>query len=329
MRKKRKDTDYLFLSSRIRCMENHLLTAQRCEQLLSLPTVPECARFLAELGYDPIFDELSLHKALQKSEEETMTDIGRFMPEPELLEVFRLKYDYHNLKTIIKSRGVGDLSHMLLDAGNMPLQELTERYAERGNWDFLPGSRATAAAEAQRVLAETGNPQRCDFILDAAYFDRLHQIARNSQCGYLENYVRILIDSANLRSLVRSWRLGKDTGFLKQVLFEGGSVSVSSVLSGAANGVSFVYRGSPLAYAAELGEESVKGGSLTAFERECDNAVARVVAQSKDVPFGVEVVLGFLTAKEAEWIAIRTIVLGRMAGMDTEAIRERVRMSYV
>ena len=35
MTKRRKDTDYLFLSARIRAMERRLLTAQRLEQLLA------------------------------------------------------------------------------------------------------------------------------------------------------------------------------------------------------------------------------------------------------------------------------------------------------
>ena len=35
MTKRRKDTDYLFLSARIRAMERRLLTAQRLEQLLT------------------------------------------------------------------------------------------------------------------------------------------------------------------------------------------------------------------------------------------------------------------------------------------------------
>ena len=46
-------------------------------------------------------------------------------------------------------------------------------------------------------------------------------------------------------------------------------------------------------------------------------------------PFGVEVVLGYLAAKEAEWTAVRIIMSGRMAGMTADAIRERLRDQYV
>ena len=81
--------------------------------------------------------------------------------------------------------------------------------------------------------------------------------------------------------------------------------------------------------AAELGEAAVKGGSLTAFEKGCDNAVLKTAAGARRVPFGVEVALGYLIAKEAEWTAVRIVMAGRLAGLSADAIRERLRDAYV
>ena len=72
-----------------------------------------------------------------------------------------------------------------------------------------------------------------------------------------------------------------------------------------------------------------KGGSLTAFEKACDDAVLRAAGAARRVPFGVEVALGYLAAKEAEWTAVRTVLSGRMAGVPAEALRERLREQYV
>ena len=74
---------------------------------------------------------------------------------------------------------------------------------------------------------------------------------------------------------------------------------------------------------------SAKGGSLTAFEKACDDAVLRAAGAARRVPFGVEVALGYLAAKEAEWTAVRTVLSGRMAGVPAEALRERLREQYV
>ena len=326
MTKHRKDTDYLFLASRVRALERKLLTAPRIEQLLTAGDVAACSQLLSELGYEPIHDEASLQASLKQQREAVFSDIARFMPEPELLDVFRLKYDYHNIKTLLKDRSGGRL---LMDAGCISAADMERQYAESGNWQFLPKEMADAAKEAADVLAETGNPQRSDFILDRAYFAQLRRLAQESRCAYLQEYIRAMIDAANLRSLVRTERLRTDPGFLRQVLFDGGSVSVDTIVTHAGNGPAALYRATPFRAAAEAGEEAVKGGSLTAFERACDNAVLLAAGKARSIPFGVEVVLGYLAAKEAEWTAVRIIMSGRMAGMTADAIRERLRDQYV
>ncbi len=326
MTKHRKDTDYLFLASRVRALERKLLTAPRIEQLLTAGDVAACSQLLSELGYEPIHDEASLQASLKQQREAVFSDIARFMPEPELLDVFRLKYDYHNIKTLLKDRSGGRL---LMDAGCISAADMERQYAESGNWQFLPKEMADAAKEAADVLAETGNPQRSDFILDRAYFAQLRRLAQESRCAYLQEYISAMIDAANLRSLVRTERLRTDPGFLRQVLFDGGSVSVDTIVAHAGNGPAALYRATPFRAAAEAGEEAVKGGSLTAFERACDNAVLLSVGKARSIPFGVEVVLGYLAAKESEWTAVRIIMSGRMAGMTADAIRERLRDQYV
>ena len=326
MTKHRKDTDYLFLASRVRALERKLLTAPRIEQLLTAGDMAACSQLLSELGYEPIHDEASLQACLKQQREAVFSDIARFMPEPELLDVFRLKYDYHNIKTLLKDRSGGRL---LMDAGCISAADMERQYAESGNWQFLPKEMADAAKEAADVLAETGNAQRSDFILDRAYFAQLRRLAQESRCAYLQEYIRAMIDAANLRSLVRTERLHADPGFLRQVLFDGGSVSADTIVAHAGNGPAALYRATPFRAAAEAGEEAVKGGSLTAFERACDNAVLLAAGKARSIPFGVEVVLGYLAAKEAEWTAVRIIMSGRMAGMTADAIRERLRDQYV
>lgn len=326
MTKHRKDTDYLFLASRVRALERKLLTAPRIEHLLTAGDMAACSQLLSELGYEPIHDEASLQASLKHQREAVFSDIARFMPEPELLDVFRLKYDYHNIKTLLKDRSGGRL---LMDAGCISAADMERQYAESGNWQFLPKEMADAAKEAADVLAETGNAQRSDFILDRAYFAQLRRLAQESRCAYLQEYIRAMIDAANLRSLVRTERLHTDPGFLRQVLFDGGSVSADTIVAHAGNGPAALYRTTPFRAAAEAGEEAVKGGSLTAFERACDNAVLLAAGKARSIPFGVEVVLGYLAAKEAEWTAVRIIMSGRMAGMTADAIRERLRDQYV
>jgi len=328
--KKLKDTDYLFLSARIRSLERNLLSKPRMERMLQAETTAESAQVLAELGYPP-FDagsEAALNSALSQARADLFADLARFMPNPALLDVFKLKYDYHNLKALIKGQGA-DVTAMLVDAGRIPAADMAAKYQQFGKWDFLPDPMKGAAEEAVRVLAETGDPQRSDFVLDRVYFSEMLTLAKASRCDFLVDYVRTQIDAANLRSVVRTQRMHRTGAFLQQVLFEGGAVSVEHILADVAGGVAALYRPTPLREAAVLGEEAVAGGSLTDFEKACDNAVLAKVGEARSVPFGPEVAIGYVAAKENEFTAARIIMSGRMAGLGGDIIRERLRDCYV
>lgn len=329
-RKHPKDTDYLFLSARLRGMERRMMDRSRMERLLQAPTMAECGQVLQELGYPP-FDPASptaLNEALARQRAELFDDLRRQMPDAAVLDVFRLPYDYHNLKTLVKSRG-SDVKALLVDAGRISADALLSHYQQSGKWDFLPPAMAQAAAEAERVLAETGDPQRSDFVLDKAYFAELSQVAKDSGSPFVQSYVRTLIDAANLRTLVRTQRMHSAGSFLQQVLFDGGEVSVEKLLAGAGQGVAELYRATALREVAVLGQEAAEGGSLTAFEKACDNAVFAAMARSRTVPFGIEVPMGYIAAREWELTNLRIILSGRQAGLSADAIRERLRDSYV
>ena len=53
--------------------------------------------------------------------------------------------------------------------------------------------------------------------------------------------------------------------------------------------------------------------------------VPAYLAQARRIPFGEQAVIGYLYARESEFTAIRTILPGRMAGLEGDTIRERLR----
>jgi len=330
--KKSKDTDYLYLSTRLRALERNLLTQSRMERMIDAPTAAEAAKVLTEIGYGEFSpdSEAALSEALSQEREKVFAELYRFAPDRAVVDVFKVKYDYHNIKTMLKARHTGaDGRRLLVDAGRVEADRLA-RALEEGEYGSLPPEMAQAAREASEVLSATGDPQRCDFVLDRAYYAEMLSRAEDTGSAFLVRYVQATIDAANLRSAVRTLRMQKDGEFLRRVLFPGGAVPVDRVLSAALNGnLEEPYRTGALKTAAELGAAAVKGGSLTAFEKACDDAVTSFVAGAKRTPFGVEVVIGYLAAKELEFTAVRVIMSGRMAQLDGETIRERLRESYV
>ncbi len=330
--KKPKDTDYLFISTRLRCLETRLLTQQRMERMLEARSNEDAAKVLSECGYEglePLSAE-SLDRSLANAREETFSELSELSPNPQIVDVFRMKYDYHNLKALIKCTAAGsDPAGLLMDAGRVPVKTLTELFT-RGELTALPEALARAAQEAADVLAATGDPQRCDILLDRAYYRELTALAEESRSSFLQAYVKLMIDAANLKSAVRAMRLHKELDFLNLVLVESGNVSVSAIAGAALSGggLEQVFSGQ-LEEAAALGNQTAKGGRQTAFEKACDDALNSFLQQSRMIPFGEAVLISYMAARENEITAVRIILSGRLAGVPAESIRERLREAYV
>ena len=332
MAKKLKDTDYLFISTYLHSRERDLLTAARMERMIEAPTAEEAVKVLQEIGYGefPSVTEQALSAALAQEQEKLFQDLYRFMPDKAVVDVFKVKYDYHNLKALLKARAMKlDGGRLLLDAGRVSAADM-QRAVTEGDYGSLPEALRRAAEEAGEVISSTGDPQLSDFVLDRAYYAEMLSAAKETGSEFLTRYVQATIDAANLRSAVRTLRMKKGADLLKKVLVPGGTIQPETVQAAAlAGNLEELYRPTELRGAAELGTAAAQGGSLTAFEKACDDAVTSVAAKAKSVPFGVEAVISFLAAKEIEFTAVRIIMSSRMAGIGGDTIRERLREAYV
>lgn len=331
--KQTKDIDYIFLSTRVKAMERNLLTRERIARMLEAQTNEDAAKVLVECGYSEMAEitNRELDRVLSEQQQNMMSDLGGSDTSKYIVDVFKLRYDYHNAKVLVKTEALGmDPASLLMGGGRYERQRLAEDYQREEMLAYSDLFRR-GVARAREILGSTGDPQQADFILDRAYFEELNALAQTSDSKFLQGYAALSVDVANLRSCVRASRLGRGADFLNQVLVPGGTVSVRSLAAARGEELNGLFRVGRLAAAAEEGAaRSAPGsGALTEFERLCDNAVMDYLSDGRRVPFGVEPILGYLYAREAEATTIRIIMSGRMAGLDTETIRERLRESYV
>ena len=328
-----RDTDYLTISARVRAMENRLVTRERMERMVEARSDDEAVKVLAECGYEelPALTNRGLDELLSAARAALYRELGGAVPDKRLVELFQMKYDYHNAKALVKGAAVGaDADRLLMEGGRWSAAQVKEAF-QRDSLREFTGPFRRAVVQARETLNGGNDPQLADFVLDRAYFAEMAETARAVGSPFLEGYVRLLIDAANLRSAVRCARMGKGSEFLSQVLLPGGSVSEQSIAAARADALGELFAAGSLAQAAQLGAKLAHpgAGAMTDFERACDDAVTAYLASERRVPFGEEPVVGYLYAREAEFTAIRTILSGRMAGLDADTIRERLREAYV
>ena len=315
----------------LRARESKMLNAERAERMLEAASFEEAAKLLTDCGYEDMsqMNAGEIEKALAARKAEIMEELDRLAPDNVIADLFRVKYDYHNAKVLLKAEAIGQNPDKLLsDAGRIPAEQLKEYYHE-GKYASMPGSLGKAVPEAKEYLAKSSNPQQMDFMLDRACFAEMEELAEKSGNEFLKGYVRILIDCANLKSAVRTQRMGRNRDFLQETLIHGGNISTDRLLSSSdKESLTALYTYSGLEKAAALGSEAVDGGKLTAFELACDNAVNAYLRKARLVSFGSEPLTAYIAALENEITAVRMILTGRLAGVQPKVLKERLRDFY-
>lgn len=324
-----KDTDYLFLSSYIHAKEPKLLDSVRLERMLEAKSPEDALKILEECGWPAIdsADMKTLERSLSERREEVFTEMSSMAPNPTIVELFRIKYDYHNAKVLMKAMATEtNATELLSKSGRIPTKKLSEAVLEESFGD-IPKAVADAFIDASDALARTGDPQIADFILDKAYYAEYIALSKETGSGFLEGYVKLSVDIYNLRSAVRASRMKKDADFLKNALVSGGNVEPEEILRAfeSPKEIPALFKKADLTRAIEEAEKVIDGGRLTRFEKLCDEALIEYLSPAKMAGFNEKPLIRYLSAIEAEISAVRIIMTGHFSGLTAGKIKERLR----
>lgn len=318
--------EFVYAVARIRGKESALLTASFLEQLLVSGGEKESLRLLRERGWG---EEGQDAGAMLRTERKRAWElIAELMGDRmELLNVLRYENDFHNLKAAIKDAcSVRRTAGIYVDGGTLPA-ELMRSAAENRDFSALPGRMAAAGEEAMELLLKLGDGQLCDCALDRAALELILEAGRESGVKVLQDYAELRCAAGNIKIAARSARTGKDRGFMERSLAECASLNKKQLIDAAAAGIEAI--GAYLRHTdyADAADELKK--SAFAFERWCDNAVIRSIRPQLLNSFGPGPLAAYILARENEIRTVRIILSGQRNQAPEQALRERVRETYV
>jgi V/A-type H+-transporting ATPase subunit C len=330
---KLRDTDFLYLTALLRAREAKMLSADRITRMLDAEHFTDAAKMAEECAYPDMsgMNVFQVEAALSAHRADIFRELAAHEAARPIVDLFRMKYDYHNVKVLVKSmRANVDAARILSDCGRIDPGVLTEAFisGERGD---LPHAIRDAIHDSVSVLSRTGNPQLSDIAADKAYFGELSALTRTLGDEFISGYIRVLTDSANLRTFVRTHRTQLGQDFLSAALIPGGNADIRAIqhLSASGDGLAEVFKAAELELAVRLAGDALQGGSQTPYERACDNAGMLYLGKKRYVAFGPTVVLTYLVELEWEITALRMILSGKLVGIAPDIIRERLREGYV
>lgn len=331
-----KETEYIYATARVRGVEKNLLTKGKIEKMLDAKTLPDAIKVLKECEYGEAggdLPETAFEELLTGEQRKTSDFIKKIAPQGEMFDVFLYPYDYHNIKALLKAEFLEtSADELLIDAGTIPSAKLKVVVRERNDTALTEFMRR-GLHEAIDIFGRTNDPQMIDLILDQACFMDMRRTAEASGSAFLAGYVQTLIDMVNLKSFVRIRKMGKSWDFFAKVFIEGGNIaqklfvnSFDEPLEQFADRVAYLGFDQMLRASAEKLKQT---GKFTELERQCDNKLIEYVKPAKYISFGPEPLVGYMVAKDNEIKTARIILSGKLAQLQTDKIRERLRETYV
>ena len=322
--------------SRIWVLENRLLDKTKVERMIESTSASEVLRILNETEYANVSSNV---KRAEDYEEILTAELKRIYdlvyemsPVKEIVKIMSLKYDYHNAKVLLKAKVLGkDLSSMLIKLGNLELQEI-KRKIDSDNLKSLNGILGKGIQEAMKVFEETKDPQKIDIIIDKYMYEELVEINKSLNYKFIDNLVKAMIDSTNIRTLLRIKKQNKGRSFAEEVIFNGGAIDSNKLVLLLNESPENIMSRLQTTIYSSLIKEGLEGyiatDSASLLEKLSDNYIMQLMKDSKLVTFGPERLLSYIYAKETEIKVIRIIMVGKLNNIAEEVIRERLRDIY-
>ncbi len=332
-----KPTLYAYSVARIRGLETTLLDASVFNRMAEAEDINEVFRIWGETIYSKwladLKSPLEFEKAFNMELDYTYNELTKIVPNKKAIDIFRLPYDFHNIKVALKNKLLSNMGKdknwdLLSKLGTIPLDTIIGmiELEEYSDFPYLL---------KEKLPEIVSNLERPNFLylleseIDHLMYATMLQVAFSSKESFLVDFVKVKIDLENLRTLLRLKRTDQEVSVCASRLLDGGHLLKDDLLD--------IYTESMDSWAKrlyhtkyyELLDAAVKfvmeKQDYALVEVKIDEFVLDFIHFSKYKAFGVEPVVAYLVYKETEIKNLRTIFVCKSNLIPPEEIRRRLR----
>ena len=328
-----KDTDYLHISTRIKVVENRMMGKETFNKMLDAPNAASAFTIMCGALSAENFKDIAPHmfETVLKSEEKKVSDfLSQAVDDKALTDIFRLRWDFMNIKALIKAELLGiSADSMLFVGGTVPVEEIKRAFLERSK-TALDGRLLSVCEAAFDEMSRTGDPQLIDIIADKACYEYMETKAKASGFDFIGDYITAKIDITNILSFIRQRLMNRTLSQFERTVLPSPSGLDAELFAEFYEKPldEFLAKIRNTAYSSVVEGLDSENISLTALEVAADRCMNGFVRKMRKIPFGPQVVSGYYLAKEAELKNARIVMTGKLNGENTETIRERMRLGY-
>ena len=329
--------DFIQAESRTRVLETRLLSRATVERMVEAKDIEEVIKILGETEYANVIGGLKRAEEYEKILSSELNRVYKLMYEiakdRTVVDLLALKYDYHNLKVLVKEKLLQkDLENLYIPIGMLDIERVRAEYLGDRLKEIDARFKA-ALDDVNRDFEANNDPQRIDIIMDRHYFSHIYDLAKETEIPLFINYVQDLIDFTNIKTLIRVKKQNKDIQFLEEALIPNGKISADEIVLSLNDSIEDImnkYKNYDISPEVRKGLEAYKqSGRLSEFEKQMDDYLMELNKPSKFIHFGPEPVFSYIVAKETEIKILRIIMVSKINNIAPDNIRERLRDLYV
>ncbi len=317
-------------------METRLLDRQWIERLLA-EDAAGALKVLSDSAYQEAVSDVErpedLERGLERALAETLATVSAMSPDPELIDLFRLRWDFRNLRSLIKAQLLGiEFEEIGLTDGIGTLEvDVLAKAVQDEDMTVLPPALVDATRSASDAFRDHGELKEVDRALDVALWAHQLSVATEHGDDFLIGYIRTEIDLLNTKTFIRMKTAELDRRDLTRALVPGGTLEPSYFEA---------LIGEPVdAFARSL--EYGRYGTLAPVFRDwtpesthtlelaCDNIILDYVGKAKTVAYGIEPLLAFVLMRQTELKLVRAAVVAKLDGLGREEVEGRLRSVHV
>ncbi len=330
------DLAYSGVNTTVRILEQQLLSKEQLNGILVSTSLQQALEALQKTSYEidvqEVLESRQFDKVLDDHLKAHYEEVLELIPDASLLDVFSIRYTYHNLKVLLKSKFSGrDLTHLCVPLGRYSMETLNQLVETQDSLD-VPPIMIEGVREAYADFENFGRLEAADVFMDRYYFKHLRFIDRTLNQDIIHQIVNIMIDMENMTILIRANQQNQSRSFLIGVLSSEGTIDKTSlideVLEKGTDALLELYRNVPY-YDRIVSIIESEEHPVFALELLKEELIYHILQEATFEPFGPLPSLAYIHALEMEVKNLRLLLVGVDNEFSKEQLEERMRPVYV
>lgn len=323
------DSRYIYASTVAYTLHQKLPSETQRELLFSARDKEEFYKALQDTFVAPqlsLGQEEHLTHILDQVVRDAKETLVKIAPEPDILEIFWMKYDFQNLKTLIAWSNV-----------NLDQSKLEESWVHLGNYalpqflqSFQEGKLGALNPRLHQALKESAtqkNEIMKDMVLDANYLRSIRDMAQTTENKFIQEFVRIRIDLFNILSRLRILATPENESVAKDFFIRGGTYTLRDLETEENIFRVLLHFGGKQLWNAAFGEYNDKKQLFPINKVADEYILGWLKKQSIELYSPAPLVSYFMAVKNSVQM-IRTVAVSKELGISEQKMRSMVRKSY-